>query len=318
MDIAYRKLKIAPLLALGTLFLSACGGDITSENIGELKAYWVVDANRQTQEVKVLGRVIEAELEESRSDSFFGTIINAVLFAQTPSDNDRFFEATGFVRLTGGDVMRASTSNASHQLYRRIVPLEYQTTFPFNPADNVYELRLDYNKLRFPSSVTSATVFDVSNVPMAEPDTIVSVNDEITLSWNLGSTNTSADTLFYPIVAVNLLGCASGDIPPVTEEIVLDPVVAGPVNVSIANNQLPAPVYANGSSPALTASPGLCRYGFQILATTYTNAFPPGAETDIDNPPIISSEIDTEPEVLIISRSIEQVVRVANGPEVSQ
>lgn len=294
-----------PPILLAAIVLSSCGGEITSQSSEELKALWVVDANRHTQQVRVLGRAGEVRENRPASVTFFPTNLDSDSKPFAESENDDLFneylsESTP-IRLTGGDVMNVVTAADKHQLYRRSKPLEYQTSFAFDENSTDYELRLEYSAARFPASVTSARVFAVSDLRIVDADTVVARDGVINVSWNIGDLMIASNEQFTQTLKIDLLDCNSDKVGPASASISIPAIDRA---ITLLAGQLPNPVNTNGSA---TSAQGECTYGLQLLARTVP--MPATSEP---------TERNVTPEVLIISRSTQQRVSVAQGPQVSQ
>jgi len=261
----YQKSKsYSVLTTLISITLSACGGEITSQGAEELKALWVVDANRQLQQVRVIARTVEKDDRRTQSVSLFTPSYSSTFTLNAESVNDelfdQYFDVSDFIRLTGKDVMRVVTATGNHQLYRRAKPLEYQTSFPFDENSPDYELRLDYSSMRYPASVASVRVFAVSNLNIAEAGSTIARDGVINVSWNIGDLMTTNGERFTQTMDIDLLSCTSENIVPATTSVTI------PANIrstTLLTGQLPNPMNTNGSAPA---AQGECTYGLQLQA----------------------------------------------------
>jgi len=285
------------LIVLVAITMSACAGEKTSQGADELKPLWVIDADRQLQQVRVLARAAEKGARAAASGpSSFGTSFTPQAESVNDELFDQYFNAPEYIRLTGKDVMRVVTASGNYQLYRRDKPLEYQTTFAFDENNPDYELRLDYSSTRYPASVASVRVFAVSNLNVAEAGSTVARDGVINVSWNIGDLMTTNGERFTQTMEIDLLGCTSGNIAPATASITI------PANIrstTLLTGQLPDPVNVNGSA---IAAHGECTYGLQLRAR-----LAPANDSNT------AGGLDITPAVLLISRSNQQIVSVAQG-----
>jgi len=303
---ALLSLRRWALIAIGLTFIGCA--DSTSQNAGELRPLWIVNADRASESIGFVSRVVQGVSSTNLSEiGFEQPIGNYIADLDVSGVPVAFLPAnTTDVRLTGGDVLTAHFGGSITQLYRRDEAFIYSAIARLEADTNEVELRLDYSGQRFEPGVKTVQIFEVNNLMISELGQVVPDTGVVNLSWNLGDTVVEPGGTRESAVLTTLQGCETNNVRISTEVTTLDNADR---SITLSVNALPRPVLIDGTVPAPSSSPGECTYSFQIAVVTQSPATTAsGFEED---------GVDPTPQVALVSRSNARSIRVANGPEVS-
>jgi len=208
-------------LAIGVVLgATACGSDPGSADLNELRALWLLDADRDKLHVRVAGRVIQSPVVSIVQGFNFATYNE--LFDPQPLNAGSgtiplIFPNFYGVRLTGGDVLHVTAGGSRHQLYRREADFVYRSNYRLDENNTTAELSLSYTGNRFPTSMISARVFDVGNLMITDTG---SVSEIVSLNWNIGDVVVPSGYEQLQHMLVTILSCT--DINVIQESVVLD------------------------------------------------------------------------------------------------
>jgi len=310
-SLAHRCLWRSTCALIIVLSVTACGSDRGSADLGELRALWLVDANRDTQGVNVAARVIEsseisipAGFELPAYDKLFS------LEEIDPAEALLFPQYYG-VRLTEGDVMYATTAGGRKQLYRREADFIYRTNYALENETSAVELSLNYVGGRFPTAISNVRVFAVDGLTVAEAADLVPMDGTINLSWNVGDVTAPTGSELSQHLLITLLGCSSGSATTETMLALADSVLLDiPSDLratTIPVSDLPMPEPISDASPVANAVPP-CVYRFQVIVK-----LAPSAErlNPMIDPQAAEAE-DVTPLVTLLNRTASVQVEVEN------
>jgi len=283
---------------------SACGSDPGSADLGELRALWMLDADRDTQSVNVAGRVIEASEVNIAAGFNFATYND--LFDPPPANvglGEIPILYPGFygVRLTGGDVMHVTTGNNRLQLYRQEADFVYRSNYALDENNTTAELSLRYVGNRFPTSIASARIFDVGNLMMSNAGNA----NAVSFTWNRGDALVPEGYVLSQHMSVTLRSCTDVNID--QETVVLD-IPIDDRETTISANALPTGFDPIDSTPVNNTT-GPCQYSFQIITKLEPNALTLNPEIDPTSP----EAEDVTPLVIVLNRTASVQLEIVNG-----
>jgi len=287
----------AIIIAIG---VTACGSDPGSADLGELRALWLVDANRDTRGVNVAARGIES-FETSIPAGFELPTYNMLFNQQAPDPTEALlFPQYYGVRLTEGDVMYATTAGGRKQLYRREADFIYRANYALENETSDVALSLNYVGGRFPTALSNVRVF----VPM---------DGTINLSWNVGDVTEPAGSELSQHLLISFFGCSSvnastGTVLALTDTVLLD-IPNDLRATTVPVSELPEPEPISDASPVANAVPP-CVYRFQVIVR-----LAPSAErlNPMIDPQAAEAE-DVTPLVTLLNRTASVQVEVDNNP----
>lgn len=319
---AQRKFHHPSIFLALMLVISGCSGpDATSDTLGELQPIWLLDANRDTQSVQISGRVFFDEFNSPVSNEYdLFTFLEEGIFASNQSflnpntdNNAPTIRASGLnIRLVSGDLLQASNSSNTEQLFRREEQFVYRTILPFNEIDPFFELQLRYDNARFPTNTTTARIFDTDNLSSDLGDSPLADPEALNVSWNIGDVSVPEGHQFFQNLTITLSGCDTANVNGTTQTIELD---SEQRSIALSFINFIRPTTVDGITVPFSLTPSACTYSLQVNAIILPIEQDENisAQENAEPPPF-----DITPVVVLINRTNRISVRVANGPEMNQ
>ncbi|MBX2885425.1 MAG: hypothetical protein KTR32_36050 [Granulosicoccus sp.] len=293
----YRLFQIVILVIL----LAGCTDQKSSRFTEPLRPLWVVNVDRNSQSIRVYGRVEDQFTSVTALRNAFEKLVQGRREDVWIGSNEPLVDlvSDGGIRLTAKDRMRVVGAGGPVQLWRREALFNYRAGIPVDPVLANIELRLDYAAQRFQRSVTNVELINLSNLMIAEQETLLTSTDTLNLSWNIEDHVLPESTQFVQRILVTRDSC---DTEMANADNLLLAVASDLRSASVDVSDFPAP------EPGYA---GNCTYAVQVMAATLPEAF----IVSEDQLPAVAGDPEptTAPVIVNMSESETRQVQVSYG-----